>query len=805
MSKKFVSVIFIVILTVTLILGRDMFHVISSAGLDVSLSVNPEFLSVEPNRVFTVNISIANVENLFKWSLSVSWDPAVIELDPASVSAVTEGDFLKNAGLTLFRVATYTVGSGCLSFISCELIQPTSVSGNGTLLTLHFRAVNDGETDIVIGNSVLYNFNRQKISHTCSSGHISVKSVTHDVVVKLEAPSRLILGSSALLNATVENVGDVDEENVNLAILINGTVRKLKIVPLLKVGDSHKLSLSWTPSSKGIFNITAYATPIPGETKISDNVNIAVVEVVSLVHDVAVLLECPTRNVLGEPIMLNVTITNVGSFNEVNVKVSIIINGAVENSSLISQLESGSSQQIIYLWKPAHKGTYNVTVYVEPVAEENNTINNKESKFVKVVDSLAQPRILIVADDDGLYCYRGTSLDEFEHILRLEGYNYDVWIESKEGRPSLNTLLNYELIIWTSGDYSWKSIDKIDAYTLEEYLNQGGNILIEGENIAIEHPPEYSNMRKGVLHVNYLGYYPGSAVSGIRISMNCAITKGLSPETPWEITPHYLPKVLPIEGAYEALSFFSDQLNANTTAVNIFDGTQNGRGSVIYFAFSLFNLPKLARNQLVVNSIEWLLRFGVSTVGSQMVYAPPNSVYFIYTDPKFLTVNGTFDIVAGATIYGLCKNPQKQGFNTTQNWFLKSGKINYTEINNAIIVLLGTPDRNSVVRYYENANLTPVKFYENSTHFLLMDQTQNVLLSISKGDVQNGIKDAFVVYVFRDGSNKFLVVYGFGWRGTWAAGTFFKDEIAKQFPVYSENFYVFLLDKDYVVSVDAER
>jgi len=158
-----------------------VFYVISSAGSDVSLSVNPEFLSTEPDHVFIVNISIANVENLFKWSLSVSWDPAVIELDPASASAVTEGDFFKNAGLTLFRVATYTVGSGCLSFISCELTQPTSVSGDGTLLSLHFRAVNDGETDIVIGNSVLYNFNKQKIPHTCSSGHTSVKSVTRTI------------------------------------------------------------------------------------------------------------------------------------------------------------------------------------------------------------------------------------------------------------------------------------------------------------------------------------------------------------------------------------------------------------------------------------------------------------------------------------------------------------------------------------------------------------------------------------------------------------------------------------------------
>lgn len=804
MSKKFISVMFILILTATSILRGNIFYVTSSAGSDVLLSVNPEFLSVEPGDVFTITISITNVKNLFKWSLSISWDSAVVELDPASASAVAEGDFLKNVGLTLFRVATYTAGSGCLSFISCELTQPTSASGNGTLLTIHFKAINDGETDIIISNSVLYDFSREKIPHTCSSGTISVKSMIHDAAVTLEAPSRLILGNSVLLNATVKNIGDVDEANVNLAILINSTVRKSQTISLLKVGSSYELSLLWAPSSKAIYNITAYATPVPSEIKTSNNYDVLLVEVVSVVHDVAVSLACPARLVLGESVWLNATVTNVGTFEEVSVNVSIIIDDAVKKSESIALLAPGSSKQTGYIWTPAYEGTYNITAYVHPVAEEINIINNSESKFVNVVNPLTQPTILIVADDDGSYCVRGTSLSEFELALQSAGYSYDIWKESVKGRPSLEVLANYNLVIWTSGDYSWKSIDKIDAYTLEEYLNQGGNILIEGENIAIEHSPKYSNMRSAVLHVNYLGYYTGSTVSGIKINMNCTITKGLSPEIPWETTPRYLPKILPIKGAYEVLSFFSDQLNGNTTAVNVFDGTQEGKGSVVYFAFSLFNLPELARDQLVVNSIEWLLRFDVSTVGSQMVYAPPNSVYFIYTDPKFLTVNETFDIVAGATIYGLCKSPQKQGFNTTQGWLLKSGKINYTEINNAVIVLLGNPNHNSVVSYYENANMTPVKFYENSTDFMLIDQTQNVLFSISKTDVQNGIKDAFVVYVFSDGGNEFLTVYGFGWRGTWAAGTFFKDEIAKQFPVYSENFYVFLLEQDQVVPINTK-
>lgn len=774
MSKKFVSVISIIILTVTLILGRDIFYVISSAGLDVSLSVNPEFLSVEPNRVFTVNISIANVENLFKWSLSVSWDPAVIELDPTSVSAVTEGDFLKNAGLTLFRVATYTVGSGCLSFISCELIQPTSVSGNGTLLTLHFRAVNDGETDIVIGNSVLYNFNRQKISHTCSSGHISVKSVTHDVVVKLEAPSRLILGSSALLNATVENVGDVDEKNVNLAILINGTVEKSQTIPLLKVGSSHELSCLWTPSSRGVYNITAYADSLDGELQIHNNHESFNVMVLPNVHDIAVSLECPQHLVLNQTEMLNLTVTNLGAFDEFGVNVSIIVNGTVSQTWLIHSLNASSSWSSEYALTLAYGGVYNVTLYASPVQGELNTSNNVYSMWVHAMN-MSRTDILIVSDDGGYSQKYGTSLKEFESALSLAGYNYDVWIESVNGTINDASILKkYKIVIWTCGDYVMSVITYNEQRAILEYFNEGGNILLEGEKVVsylvwMEMPI----LLQEVLHVKYEKFLVET--EGLEIVRSHMITANLPRNMSLLKNTKYGPDgVKPIGNGFSVINY----LGTDFCAVGVVDGSETGKGSAVYYSFSISSLPEVYRKTLIKNTIKWFKRNGVSVVTSKIIHATPNSVYFIYSDQK-ATTEFEFDVAAGSMFYSLCDNEQIQGF---------ANAIDVTEINGSLACLFGNPLHNEVIKKYNDSRVLPVILYQNSTHYILKDKSGGTT-SLAMDNLDN--RSFFVVQVFTADDITFLAIYSINWKGMWAAGMYFSKVMCRNLRDYYGAYYIF--------------
>jgi len=98
-----------------------------------------------------------------------------------------------------------------------------------------------------------------------------IRCYEHDIAVSLDAPKILEPDNSALLNATVRNRGLNNETNVELQLLINGTVIDSTIITQLRLGESYTLNHLWTPV-QGIYNVTAYATPVPDEENTANNI-----------------------------------------------------------------------------------------------------------------------------------------------------------------------------------------------------------------------------------------------------------------------------------------------------------------------------------------------------------------------------------------------------------------------------------------------------------------------------------------------------------------------------------------------------
>lgn len=93
----------------------------------------------------------------------------------------------------------------------------------------------------------------------------------HELIVFLETPQRLQPGETSLLNATVYNIGLNNETNVELQLLINGTIFNNETIPELVNGTSYTINYSWTPTVEAVYNITAYAPPVPGENVTANN------------------------------------------------------------------------------------------------------------------------------------------------------------------------------------------------------------------------------------------------------------------------------------------------------------------------------------------------------------------------------------------------------------------------------------------------------------------------------------------------------------------------------------------------------
>lgn len=90
-------------------------------------------------------------------------------------------------------------------------------------------------------------------------------------------------------------------------------------------------------------------------------------------------------------------------------------------------------------------------------------------------------RVLIVDDDNGQdYERYYTAACDSNRIL------YDVYSVQTSGSPSADTLRHYPVVIWFTGDTRTNTLTPADQTSLASYLDNGGKLIISGQNIAYE-------------------------------------------------------------------------------------------------------------------------------------------------------------------------------------------------------------------------------------------------------------------------------------------------------------------------------
>ena len=109
--------------------------------------------------------------------------------------------------------------------------------------------------------------------------HWFVTPYEHDLLVSLQAPEFLEPNDSTLVNATITNIGLNNETNVEIQLLINGTVVESATDLTLLTDESYTISYLWRPKIAGFYNITVYAPPVPGENVTRNNVFSKIVKV----------------------------------------------------------------------------------------------------------------------------------------------------------------------------------------------------------------------------------------------------------------------------------------------------------------------------------------------------------------------------------------------------------------------------------------------------------------------------------------------------------------------------------------------
>jgi hypothetical protein len=182
----------------------------------------------------------------------------------------------------------------------------------------------------------------------------------------------------------------------------------------------------------------------------------------------------------------------------------------------------------------------------------------------------------------------------------------------------------------------------------------------------------------------------------------------------------------------------------------------------------------------------------IALVDSKILKAPGNTVHFFYKNPsKETSAETSYDAIAGAIIYGLTVNPQKQSFTSDAHLTLESGELNMSAMSDCAVVLVGGPCPQKTVEYYEDMRLTPVRFASNETHYMFLNQENITVASLSIEAVGSGHEDLFVIEILMHETNLIVIMYGFSWKGTWASGICFKEAILTNLNSFSDSCYIF--------------
>ncbi|RLE96573.1 MAG: hypothetical protein DRJ57_05400 [Thermoprotei archaeon] len=255
---------------------------------------------------------------------------------------------------------------------------------------------------------------------------------------------------------------------------------------------------------------------------------------------------------------------------------------------------------------------------------------------------------LIVVDDDASY-YAGEGgawPDEIASAAQVLGFNVFVWNESLYGRPTLDVLLNenVSVVVWHAGTFWHYAVDDVDADTLMEFVERGGRLLLEGEDIAYDHVND--TFMQLVAHAAFM---TDSVIASSVTPTTPHPVVYLLQDLPFAAQPPAPDGVAPLEGGVEVARY----AGTNYTAIVAYDGLPAGSGArVVYVAFPLHYLNETVRSQLINNTLRWLSSSYYAIVSTDRPAYPLNATAIIAAT----VYNGT-EPMAGLSVTALIYYP----------------------------------------------------------------------------------------------------------------------------------------------------
>jgi hypothetical protein len=175
----------------------------------------------------------------------------------------------------------------------------------------------------------------------------------------------------------------------------------------------------------------------------------------------------------------------------------------------------------------------------------------------------------------------------------------------------------------------------------------------------------------------------------------------------------------------------------------------------------------------------------------RMIYPSDNTTKPLKCSPAMVS-----DWTASAFVYTKLANVT-EGLDTQAN-FVDQTTGKPVGASGTGIISFGGPIVNPVVKYSESNTSTPlsdrapIKFYNANGVFYFRYSNGSAISGASMpASAVNGNQDVFVIETFSDGGARYIMLcYGFGWKGTYAAGKYFDTIIYPNLQSQSESWII---------------
>ena len=142
--------------------------IVASPVFATSISIAPSVQTVSVGQIFSVDIDISNVADLYAFQFDLTFNP-----DLLSAVGITEGPLLPSGGTSVFTPGTIDNITGTIAFTTDSLIGPiSSVNGSGPIAVAQFTSLAPGTSNIDLHNELFLDSTFASISVAASPASV---------------------------------------------------------------------------------------------------------------------------------------------------------------------------------------------------------------------------------------------------------------------------------------------------------------------------------------------------------------------------------------------------------------------------------------------------------------------------------------------------------------------------------------------------------------------------------------------------------------------------------------------------------